>query len=125
MTRAVLAATSGSSATDLFWPATDEIDLAAVEKVLVTLEVVTTTGTSVIEAQRAYQVSNDGITWDTATAFTGDSGWVSAMGYDYAGSAETIAPTKRFARVGLLTNQKSGTDIEQMRVNVTTNLVPR
>ncbi|MCB9684486.1 MAG: hypothetical protein H6738_05240 [Alphaproteobacteria bacterium] len=121
----MLGTTSGSAATDLFFAGTPPLSTGEVGQVVVTFEVVASSGTASVEIQRAYQLSNDGISWDTAVAFTADNAWVSSLGFDYGSATETIPVTSRFVRVGFQTNQKAGTDIEQIRVNVNTNLIPR
>jgi hypothetical protein len=121
----VLACSSGSAATDLFFPATGAISTDDYEGAKIDVEVEATSDAASIELYRRYQLSNDQLTWDTPVAMTTDTGAVSAVGRDYGTAYTTMPATKRFVRFGFETNQKSGAAIEQMRVRISTHLASR
>lgn len=123
--KVVLAYSSGDAGNDPFFPATDAMSTDACDGAKMDIDVLATSDAASIELQRRYQLSNDQITWDAPVAMTTDTGAVSALGYDY-GTAYTVVPvTKRYIRIGFVTNQKAGTAIEQIRVRAVTHLPSR
>jgi hypothetical protein len=69
-------------------------------------------------------LSNDGITWDAPVALA-DAGWVSALGPSYGATYTLVPLSKAYIRFGVTTNQKAGTDLEQVRLVYTLTLAPR
>jgi hypothetical protein len=120
----VLAWTSGSSASDLFAAATRPLQTIDWNLAVVTLDVEASSDTASVEVQRSYSLSNDGITWDAPVALA-DAGWVSALGPSYGATYTLVPLSKAYIRFGVTTNQKAGTDLEQVRLVYTLTLAPR
>ena len=122
-TSRVLAWTSGTEANDLFAPATGPLRTVDWVSALVTLEVEANSDTAAMEVVRSYSLSNDGITWDTPVTLA--DGAVVVSGRSYGATLTSIPMTKAWVRFGVTTNQKTGSDLEQMRLLYTLTLVKR
>ena len=116
---------SGDAGADIFFPGTPAMKTIDWIGGRASLEVQATSGTGEIEVSLYYQLSNDQITWDSPVAMSTDTGLVSALGYDYGTAGTTVPTTKKFVRFGLVSNQKAGTAIEQMRVRFILDRNPR
>ena len=113
--------TTGSSETEVFSAFTDAISVADYESVKMSMEVEDLSDAAV-QVARAVSYSNDGVTWDAPTAL---GSFTSTEGWDYGSAYATLSASKRFARLGILAKQPSGTDNENARVNLLIDLKPR
>lgn len=113
--------TNGTT-TGIFIPFTEAIEVSSVEAYRIEMELRNKSGD--IEVKRAYQYSNDGLTWESEV---GVGSWNSTEGFDYPSDYTDTDKTKRFIRFGVITRQISpgGTDNEQMRVTYRLDLKSR
>ncbi len=99
----------GSTVGSLFTPLTEGMSAPRIAEVRCSWEMIANTGAA--KTQPGYQTSNDGVTWDTATAIGATTRTSEGLTYGTAWSALSVN-TKRLIRFGILTSNDSGTDLE-------------
>ncbi len=121
---------SGSGHTDgtttpIFSALTGDLSVNDYESARIAIEVQDLSNATDVEVARGVQYSNDGISWDAASAI---GAYTSTEGWDYGAAYVSLNGAKRFARYGIMTRQTSGaggSNNENVRVNLDIDLKPR
>lgn len=109
--------TEKSTSTWVFHPMTESQPSTGVSKVRASFALEASSGALTIRP--ALQMSNDGVTWDTAVAIGTDT--LTADGTNYADSYEDMSSTtqaKLYVRFGIQATNSSGTALEMGRATL-------
>ena len=113
--------TTGST-TEIFVPGTDAMPVGKYESFRVELEYRNESGD--IEIKRGVQYSDDGLSWDAATAFD-TSSWVATEGYNLPTDWTDVLNGRKFFRLGVIARSSTAADNEQGRVTYMLDLKSR